>query len=293
LFSLAACGRIGFDTSSGTGPPDARDGGDSSLGDPLVQVDPRTLPPFGTPQLVSVSEPGSEDDDPCLTRDQLEIFFDSARMGGNVLFTARRATLTSAWSTPEPMTALNFAPAEHPYVSIDGLRIYFTSGVNATSDLWMATRPDRDSPFANPARIPNVNSPEEEAMGAVDASERVLMFSSARGGVVIDDLWESRRASISDPWGPPVAVTELNTATYDRAPHLDDYGLVTYFERASELRWAIRTSVASPWTIEGAVDEINAMPSDESDPWLSPDLRTMYFVADTSTTTKDIYVVTR
>lgn len=290
LIFLLGCGRIGFDASGGLSPDGA-----PPLGDPLVSVDPRTLPPFGSPQLVPLSDAGFEDDDPCLTRDQLEIFFDSQRDGDNDLFTARRSSIAEPWSAPVPVVELNDSDVqEHPQISSDGLTLYFTVGFRSAANLWVSTRADRDSPFAPPRKIENVNSTVAEAMGAVDARSLVMVFSSARAGEDTDDLFQSRRASASEPWPAPVAVAELNTNSPERAAHLDDYGLVMYYElgEISELRWTTRTDVGSAWGASTALDELDTPSEEESDPWLSPDLRTIYFVSD-RTGVKDIYMATR
>ncbi len=293
LICVAGCGRIGFDAGA---PVD----GAPLVDDPLISVDPRTLPPFGTPQLLALSDPSFDDDDPCLTRDQLEIFFDSNRDGNNDLFSARRSAITEPWSTPVPITAVNSAAIEeHPQISGDGLTLYFTSRRGGgEANLWQSTRPDRDQGFGPPIEIANVNSPELEAMGAVDARDLVLVFSSMRGGLNVDELYESRRVSTDQPWSAPVAIGALNTATFERGPHLDDLGLVIYFDQGGDSRlvWAMRDSLDAPWSAPIALDELDVTGQTETDAWLSPDQRTLYYTVDPDPggpADKDIYTATR
>lgn len=264
------------------------------LGGSLVSVEPSTLPPFGTPTVVTeLSAVAAEEDDPCLTRDMLEIFFDSGRIGGNRLYTSRRASVTAPWSAPVRVTELDSGTAEeHPQISGSGLTLYFTSARGGSPDVWVTTRATRDAVWTTPVVLDVLNSPEVEEMGGMDALETVLVLASRRGGMMTDDLFESRRPSGTGPWSDPTSISELNSPTYDRSAHIDDRGLVMYLENSGEIHWSSRTQLGAPWTAPVELVELSTSAS-ESDPWLSPDLRTIYFVRDTGPGTKDIYMATR
>src|SRR5262245_28394490 len=71
--------------------------------------------PFGTPTLVSNLSDPSYDDDPTLTADLLEIYFNSLRAGGPGLgdvWKATRASPTFPFGTPVPVTQLNSPSVE-------------------------------------------------------------------------------------------------------------------------------------------------------------------------------------
>ena len=144
LLALSACGRIGFDPPGSTTDVGG-DGVAMGIEPPIMSVDPAGLPPFGTPIVVpGLSLPGIDDDDPALSRDQLEIFFDSFRGGNDDLYTAHRASIAEPWTTPVPLTAINTPSAEeHPALSANGLTLYFTSARGGDSNVWMTTRADR------------------------------------------------------------------------------------------------------------------------------------------------------
>jgi hypothetical protein len=293
LTQVGACGRLAFDPLAG--PPDATvvsaDADLSAFTPPLVSVDPTTLPPWGVPQLVvELSTPGTEDDDPALTRDMLEIVFDR----GQDLYTSRRAAVGDPWPEPVPIVQLNTgATEEHPHISGDNLRLYFTSGRGGIANIYMSTRADRDAPWGAPARVDELNTDEYEAMGGSSADERIIAFSSQRGGLTVDDLYSARRAHDGVPWEAPVALAELNTPTYERSPHLDDHGLVMFFDQAASgrLTWTHRATTSDPWATAMTITELDDA-GPETDPWLSPDLRTMYYVRNTGAG-RDIYIVTR
>lgn len=292
LLSMTACGRLGFDPlapQDGTGPGDG-----GLLGPPLMAVDPSTLGPFGPATLVAeLSLPGIEEDDPSLTRDQLEIFFDR---GENDLFTSRRASIGDPWPTPVPIAELNTpATEEHPHVSADGLRLYFTSGRAGNPDLYVTRRADRDSPWEEPTPIAELNTGEDEETGGIDAAERFMVFSSNRGGLANDDLYEAHYDAASSTWVRQTKIAGLEGPQIDTGAHLDDFGLVMHHQRAQTIVWRQRSSPDDAWSEHTSLSELDDMSDVETDPWLSPDLRTIYFARNTPglATVKDIYMATR
>src|SRR6185369_9097275 len=124
--------------------------------------------PFGTPVAVTSLNAGGDADDPTLPLDQLEIIFNSARtgsVGGNDLWTAKRASTSDPWGTPTDVSELNTAGDDAtPEITRDGLTLYWVAnGAAGMKDIWMATRPDRTSPWANKTRIAPLASAADES----------------------------------------------------------------------------------------------------------------------------------
>ena len=104
---------------------------------------------FGAAQLVPGANSASEDGQPNVRRDGLELFFFSNRpgtLGGNDIYAATRASTTDPWSTP-----VNLGPnvnradgAEtRPSLSWDGATLYFGStrpGGEGSADHYVTTR---------------------------------------------------------------------------------------------------------------------------------------------------------
>lgn len=292
LICLVGCGRLGFDaTGDGSITVDTSD----AAGQTLVTVDPGSLMPFSLIGPVVELSSSADDDDPCLSRDQLEVFFDSNRTGNDELWTSRRAATTALWPAPVPLVGINSPGAEeHPALTADGLTLYFTSDRSGNPDLWFSTRTDRSSPFGPPASVPVVNTPNSERMGSLDALDQSLFLSSTRN-TANDQLFEARRSTATQPWSTPVLVAEVATPAGDPSVHIDDRGLAMYLVQSSgnqDLYWTTRTMPGSPWAATVPVAELNTGAA-ESDPWLSPDLRVIYFVRDSGIGTKDIYTATR
>ena len=139
VLALSACGRIGFDVpATATDSMPALDDADAPLG------------AFGPAEIIPGLTSGTfDDDDPSLTDDLLEIYFDSNRPGGlgnDDLWMSRRASVTSPWETPVNLPTLSSSVTdEMPHISGDGLTIY-----------WASDRPGRRSspgwPPASPRR---------------------------------------------------------------------------------------------------------------------------------------------
>jgi hypothetical protein len=133
-----------------------------------------------------------------------------------------------------------------------------------------------------------LNTTAVDGSPSTDASSTLMIFNSDRpGGLGLRDLWSTTRTSPSDPWGTPTLVPELSTtAGTEATPALRADGLVIYFSQGSglddrDLYVARRTSTAEPFGAPEHIVEL-ATPSDEADPWVSPDDRTLYFVSPIS-----------
>lgn len=163
-----------------------------------VSTRPDKTQPFGLATLV-MSPPNSVDSDadPSISDDGLEIYFYRISIG---VYTSQRATRTSPWSTPVPVTIANFSGA--PDLSSDRMSLY---GEGGSGTIVVATRPALGMPFGAAVDVgPGVNSDGPNLLPTISYDELELYFTSTRAAG--DKLWVSRRASKNDPWGPAVAV---------------------------------------------------------------------------------------
>ena len=102
---------------------------------------------YGLAQLVRDVNSASDDGQPNLRRDALEIFFFSNRpgtLGGNDIYSATRAKASDMWSTPVNLgPQVNSAASEtRPSLSWDGMMLYFgsTRPGEGSSDIYVTTR---------------------------------------------------------------------------------------------------------------------------------------------------------
>lgn len=102
---------------------------------------------FATPVRVEELRNAEATRQPMVSEDGLTIVFASERAGGKGqrdLWTARRASATSAFGTPEVITSVNSAADEFAgWLSPDGCRLYFSSDrvTPKLHNVYVATRP--------------------------------------------------------------------------------------------------------------------------------------------------------
>jgi len=92
-----------------------------------------------------------------------------------------------------------------------------------------------DFAFGTPMNMgPEINSPYDEYCVDVSDDGLCLLFSDSPlswrpGGKGKIDLWMATRETISEPFGPPVNMAELNTGYHDFSPNLSPDGLTIFF----------------------------------------------------------------
>ncbi|HSD90656.1 MAG TPA: hypothetical protein VLB44_24195 [Kofleriaceae bacterium] len=298
VFGLTAC-RFNFfeKTSTTDAPQPSGDALPDSLG-----LDSIPMGPFGTPATVAnINDPTYTDDDPALTEDMLEIYFDSDRPAGAAaamgdIFVSTRTSTVAPWSTPTLVTELaSTSDDSTPDLSPDGLTMYFGSDRLSAGnrDLFVTTRPDRASPWSVPQRIAELATTQDDSGACQSADGLTLIFQSARSGS--GDLFITTRASTSDPWSPPVVVPGLDSPMEESQHWCNRDLTVIYFSRYNGSNHDIwMTSRPNPSSAFAPAVEVSELTTiyDDADPWLSPDLRTMYFFSRKSGN-GDIFVTTR
>ncbi len=230
-----------------------------------------------------------------MTADQLEMFFNTSRApnaGGNDIFTARRGTVTDAWSMIGPVTALNTSSDDAtPDVSADGLTMFFVAaGTVGQKDVFVATRADRAAAWGGKTQITAVSTPADDSGPTLTADLLTMYLSANPSGD--DDIYVATRPMIGAAWSTPALVPGINSATAnDGEPCVNATNTLLLWasSRAGsfDLWMARRANASDPWGPPMAVSELNTA-APETDPWLSPDEYTIYFARDAA-----IYVATR
>lgn len=278
LAVVAACGRFHF------GALDDGAAADVALGS------------FAMPVLaVPLMAPGV-DDDPTATDDGLELYFASERIGAAGgyadIYVSTRSSRASAWSAPTNVTVLNSADEDQsPGITADGLTMYYTSRRpspigGTSSNIWVATRAARSDAWSAPTFVAELSTTLDEFDPQPDPTHlRLVLYRQLTA--TNRDIYESTRASTSDPWGTPVLLDSVvNAPGGERSPCLAAGGLELWFgsDRASapdvhDIYVATRPSTSEPFVSAIAVDVLDS-PQDDVDPWLSSDGRVILFSSD-------------
>ncbi len=289
--ALVGCGRLAFDDVGAT--PDAG----TLAGAPL----PWPSGPFGPPALVAeLSLQDTEDNDPSLTADQLEVFFSSNRTRTFRVLSARRDTVTEPFRDLSLVNGLDDGSTYRtPKVSADGLTLWVSSdraGGLGGQDVWRLVRATRNEPWSPPIQVPELSSPADDLVGT--STGDTISICSNRTGSAGFDLYFSTR-NIEGTWGAPVRPAGIPTMADECNAHPSADLDTIYFDSdqaggigGSDIYVATRADATQPFALARLVDELST-PTDDEDVWISPDGRTIYLVQRTTDGQQDIYVATR
>ncbi|HXU04711.1 MAG TPA: hypothetical protein VN903_27300, partial [Polyangia bacterium] len=190
---------------------------------------------FETPRIVAELASNARTDNPTLTADLLEIYFTSDRASGNGdVWFARRFDARMPFDTPLPVNEVNTTTFEtSAAISADGLTLWFGSdrpgGVGST-DIWMATRPNRVALWSAPLHVVALNTAAEDIPRPPGQHGLVMPLSSKQGTSTVYQTFLAARPSVGAPFGAPVLISEL--ASPDRSTvdgFLTDDGLTLFF----------------------------------------------------------------
>lgn len=210
----------------------------------ITLTDAYSAPPFifGSPtNLGPTVNSSSDDDNPSISADGLELFFSSDRPGGygnGDIYVTTRETTDDDFGPP-----VNLGPTINsssydacPSISADGLELYFGSlrpGGFGNCDLWVTSRPTTDDPWGTPMNLgATVNSSDADNLVEISADGLELFFGSDRpGGLGGWDIWVTTRTTINDDWREPVNLgPTVNSSSGDGSPSISANSLLLFFD---------------------------------------------------------------
>jgi len=250
--------------------------------------------PWGPPTLITeLSSPATEDD-PSITADRLELFFNSDRvgsLGGADIWVTTRASTADRWGTPSLVPVVNSTYTETtPKISSDGLTLYLSSdrpgGTSIENDVWVASRADRTAAWSTPVLVPELCSLASDTGANMSTSQLTVVLQSTRNGT--GDIFIATRASVADAWSPPQPIDSISTGGYEADPCIAHQDRVVVFVSdrpdgpgPGDISIATRASAALPFDPPVLIPELNT-PADEEDPFISDDLRYIMFSSSVS-----------
>jgi len=193
-----------------------------------------------------------------------------------------------------------------PKISSDGLSLYFTSdrpGGFGQFDLYVSTRATVQDKWSIPVNLGSyVNSSVTEYWPSISVDNLTLYFSSDQpGGHGGADIWQTKRATTNDEWGPVENLGSVfNTSDHETAPFISSDGLELYFASDRSGTWALYVSKRET-TYEEWDEPINlvvlnsALENTGAGASLSADGLTLFLLSDRpgGYGDFDIYVTTR
>ena len=146
------------------------------------------------------------------------------------------ASADFAFGTPVNLGANVNSPINEacPYLSPDGLTLYFYSGATSgvDGDIWVSTRPSRDAHWGPKVNVgPPVNTASIEVFPILSDDGLTLHFASNRpGGYGWLDIYVTTRATSGDSWSEPASLGPvINDVDAQDGHTFSADGLTMYF----------------------------------------------------------------
>jgi hypothetical protein len=195
---------------------------------------------FHPPATVIEEPPIGGTASPCVREDDLEMFFESS---GDIYRAVRSFSdvrFTSSLRVNEISTSQYLE--ERPFLSVDGLRIYFTRRLSTSKvrEIYMATRETQQSTFGTPASVgPQGASPFEGSLGSLTGDEKKVYLEinkkvPAGSGTSLteqSDIAYATRENTSQKFGSWRFLTGVNTLDYERDPFITRDDQMLFFTR--------------------------------------------------------------
>lgn len=237
---------------------------------------------------------------PTLSADGLTLMFAAENGGTEDLYVATRSVLGTAFGAVSKLpttNSLNTSANEGtPWLSADGLRLYFYSDRNGglgLRDLYFSTRSTPSVDFGTPVAVGGLNSTSIDHLLWLSADELDAYFTSTRaaGSLFGANIWLAHRTTRAASFGAAAIVTVLDTESGDEGPALTSDELTVFFssDRTGGLGqfdvWmATRTSTASAFSAPVLVPNVNSA-NDELNVALSADGTELFISSDRATGT--------
>lgn len=205
------------------------------------------------------------------------------------IYQSVRSDTSSPWSVPAPIAEWN--TIEHDgasWVSPDNLEAYLYRHPGGdflvACDLYRSTRASATDAWGAPALIDELTTDKGEYDLRPTGDGLHAVLTSARYGTQGSaDIWWTSRSDVSEPWGMPVNLSELNTGYYEGNAAVSADGLRIFFASSRpgglggmDLYVAERDSLESAFAAPTLMSAFNSE-WDEQEPSLSPDGQTVYF----------------
>jgi WD40 repeat protein len=286
-----AVGATSSSSSSG-GSTTSGPGGSGSGGSAFGGAGGMELGPFGTPQLVMELSSTSDDDDPFVSDDGLELFFNSTRAPSQAaaIWQSVRMSTSDPWGMPTYVLELDSATVEtNPLVSHDGMTMWLSSDRDAPAvnvDIYVSTRMSRTSGWSTPVLVQELSTPTATEYARGVSADELTLIIQANSKIHI-----STRNSKSEPWSAKMVIAELDTGAAEGGGWLAADALHLAYESNKDgadrdLYLGERLSAADPFEPIVHLMELD-LGDDETDASLTNDLRYIVFAVGQSN--RDIY----
>lgn len=165
-------------------------------------TDPDTLWE-GAEEVTELTESGKITGSPVVSNDELTMWFNSDRSGGEGaldIWVTTRTSTTTDWATPTNEGDLNSSSQDTPgWISANELVFYMTSERDGDRDIYEVRRTSKTADWGTVTAANDLNSTADDKEPTLSTSRMLVWFGSERtGGDGGDDIWASVRPLLCD-----------------------------------------------------------------------------------------------
>jgi hypothetical protein len=182
---------------------------------------------------------------PWVSPDNLRMYYYTESAAGWQLKFSERVSINDLWPQGTSISELNVLSnfLQAPKLTADELTIFFNGpegpGTQGQYDMWMATRPDIDSPFSQARKLDEIDTASHECHPFPSADGLQLYFVSDRNSNF--QLFEATRVSLDAPFGNVEHLSFFDAqGSYNQFPCLSYDGTAMYFMRQRGSDWSTR-----------------------------------------------------
>jgi hypothetical protein len=239
--------------------------------------------PWTTPRHLTQLSTDAQDYGGSISPDGLSLYFDSNRLGPDVLWVAARPDRSVDFSQPVHIAELDTATiATNPSVTADKLEIFFNTGEPC---IYTATRATTSALWSTPQ--PVFPCPSLAGQGASISTDGLTLYYDLQGS---GSIVSTTRASRTDAF--PQNTRPLLSGLW---PAISGDELTLYYEMAGHIFEVTRPTIADNFGIPSFVPNIAGTSGTDGDASITADGLELYFASDRPGTLGqyDLYVSTR
>jgi hypothetical protein len=157
---------------------------------------------------------------PMVSSDGRTLYMEYVDSAGVDIHFSTRSDTSAEFSAQMPLPVINGSTADfNPWISADGLTMYFTSDRDGFNDIFRATRASTSDNFSAPMAVAELNSSAGDYMGALSADGLEIFIGSSRDtNLANDDIFYATRDTPSGPFGAVMKIAELSNAATNEYP---------------------------------------------------------------------------
>jgi len=136
--------------------------------------------------------------------------------------------VTSAWGAPTPVAELCTSATDGPYLTHDGLTLYYNTAsppADYLGTLMVSTRTSTAAPFVAGSPVAELASGATKGYPVLSADGLTLRFETMSP----TDLYEAARPTLGAAFGTPAPIPGINTTSTEQDVSITPDGLELFF----------------------------------------------------------------